>query len=248
MGHIAISLQISRARWPNPEIALPEPSGGIGPSPIMPQTIATYHDRVRTDALAMLEGNAGAVLDFGGGVGATSAALKQAGRVSHVALLDQVADNALGDMDQAVALDLNDSDRVKGALDDAGPFDTILCLDVLEHLIDPWAIFPLLESALKPGGTMILSLPNISYRGVVMPLLLRGRFDYVDAGVMDRTHLRWFTKSSMVELATRGGLKLDQIAPNISGRRDNMLNALTLGLFERFFARQYRLKLRKSAG
>lgn len=246
MPQSAISLQKSGALWLSQEIALPKPSSGIGPRPIMLQTIATYHDLVRTDALAMLEGNAGVVLDFGGGVGATSAALRQAGSAGHVTLLDQVADKALGDVDQAVALDLNDSDRVKDALDDAGPFDTILCLDVLEHLIDPWAIFPLLESVLKPGGTMILSLPNINYHGLVMPLLLRGRFDYAEAGVMDRTHLRWFTKSTMLELATRGGLKLDQIVPNISGRRDNTLNALSLGLFERFLARQYRLKLRRS--
>ncbi|MEP5937107.1 MAG: class I SAM-dependent methyltransferase [Erythrobacter sp.] len=211
----------------------------------MPQTIATYHDLVRADALAMLAGNAGTVLDFGGGVGATSSALKQEARADKVVLLDQVADQALGDIDQAIALDLNDRDQVKAALDEAGPFDTILCLDVLEHLIDPWPVIALLEAALKPGGTILLSLPNANYHGLVMPLIVRGRFDYADAGVMDLTHLRWFTKTTMVELGTRGELALGRIEPNITGRRDRLLNAVTLGLFERFFAKQYRLKLSK---
>jgi 2-polyprenyl-3-methyl-5-hydroxy-6-metoxy-1,4-benzoquinol methylase len=212
----------------------------------MPQTIATYHDLVRADALAMLTGDAGTVLDFGGGVGATAAAMREAGRADKVVLLDQVADKALSGIDHAIALDLNDGEQVRAALDNAGPFDTILCLDVLEHLIDPWAVIALLETALKPGGTMLLSLPNASYHGVVMPLILRGRFDYSDAGVMDRTHLRWFTKATMVELGTRGELALDRIEANITGRRDNLLNTVTLGLFERFFARQYRVKLSKS--
>ena len=227
------------------EIALPHAGSAIGPSPIMPQKIASYHDLVRADALAMLTGNAGTVLDFGGGVGASSAALKQAGSAAHVTLLDQVADKALDDVDCAITLDLNDNAQVKAVLDKSPPFDTILCLDVLEHLIDPWVTFALLENALKPGGTMVLSLPNANHHSVVMPLIMRGRFDYVDAGVKDRTHLRWFTKATMVELATSGALILDQISPNISGRSDNALNAATLRLFERFFAKQYRLKLRK---
>ena len=160
-------------------------------------------------------------------------------------LIDQVADTALDEVDEAIALDLNDCRTVHATLADKGPFDTILCLDVLEHLVDPWAAFALLEGALKTDGTMIVSLPNANYHGLVMPLLVRGRFDYADAGVMDRTHLRWFTKATAIELVTGGALRLERVEPNFSGRRDTLLNRAALGLFERFFAKQYRLKLSK---
>ena len=211
----------------------------------MPHTISSYHDLVRTDALAMLVGCAGTVLDFGGGVGASSASLKDAGRAEKIVLMDQVAETALQAVDHAIALDLNNAAQVKAALAQSGPFDTVLCLDVLEHLVDPWAVIAQLEGALRPGGTMIVSLPNASHHSVLLPLIFRGRFDYQDAGIMDRTHLRWFTKATSIELASSGALQLEVVEPNLSGRRDQWLNRMTWGLLERFFAKQYRLKLSK---
>ncbi len=228
------------------EIALPSDRRPIGLMVMTSEAIGSYHDTVRGDALAMLSGHAGRVLDFGGGVGATSVTLKNTGRADHVTLLDQVADKALPAVDDALPINLNNLGEIEVALASYGPFDTILALDVLEHLIDPWEVFRHLEAALKPGGTMVVSLPNAAHHSLLIPLAC-GRFDYADAGILDRTHLRWFTKATMVELCTRGALKLERIEPNIGGRRDQALARLSFGALQRFLASQYRLKLVKPA-
>jgi hypothetical protein len=81
---------------------------------------------------------------------------------------------------------------------------------------------------------------------VVVPLVLRGRFEYQDAGVLDRTHLRWFTRKSAIELATSSGLQLEATSANFSGRRNRYANNATLRLFERFFAVQFKMRVRKA--
>ena len=207
----------------------------------------TYHDLVRRDVFPLLPEHVGAVLDFGGGVGATSAELRASGRAERAVLFDQVAGNALPAVDTVEALDLNDGAAVEAALARTGPFDTILALDILEHLVDPWATVALLDKALRPGGSLIVSVPNINNLIVVVPLLFRGRFEYQDAGVLDRTHLRWFTRKSAIELATCSGMKLEATSANFSGRRNRYANNVTLGLFERFFASQFKMRVRKAS-
>jgi 2-polyprenyl-3-methyl-5-hydroxy-6-metoxy-1,4-benzoquinol methylase len=84
-----------------------------------------------------------------------------------------------------------------------GP-DFIICADVLEHLRDPWAILAWLRTLLAPGGRAVISVPNIAH-WTGRRALLRGRFDYGDYGLLDRTHLRFFTRASAAELARRAG-------------------------------------------
>lgn len=211
------------------------------------EAVVSYHDLVRRDIFPLLPDRVGRVLDFGGGVGATSASLRQSGRAEHAVLFDQVAENALTQIDAAVALDLNDIGQMRAALDRHGPFDTVLCLDILEHLTDPWAVVRCLHEAIKPGGVMIVSLPNVNHLSVVGPLVLQGQFKYAEAGILDRTHLRWFTEASAVELATCSGLKLEAKSANLPARRFIWGNRATLGLFERFLAQQYRIRVRKPA-
>jgi 2-polyprenyl-3-methyl-5-hydroxy-6-metoxy-1,4-benzoquinol methylase len=206
----------------------------------------TYHDLVRRDVFPLLPENVGEVLDFGGGVGATSGALRKSGQASRATLFDQVADNALAYIDTVEALDLDDSEAVASALARTGPFDTILALDILEHLVDPWATVRLLDQALRPGGALIFSVPNVNNLSVVVPLVLRGRFEYENAGVLDRTHLRWFTRQSAIELATCLGMKLEATSANFSGRRNRYANLAILRLFERFFAVQFKMRVRKA--
>lgn len=75
-------------------------------------------------------------------------------------------------------------------------YDAILFLDVIEHLQNPWAVLKGALKVLRPGGTIHLVVPNIAHISVVRRLL-KGQFDYSDYGTMDRTHLRWFTRSSL---------------------------------------------------
>jgi 2-polyprenyl-3-methyl-5-hydroxy-6-metoxy-1,4-benzoquinol methylase len=189
--------------------------------------------------------NAGRLLDFGGGVGATSAALKAAGRANRAVLFDRVAAAADPAIDAAEALDLGDADELAAALDRHGPFDTMLCLDVLEHLENPWGTLCLLAGALAPGGCVVISIPNVANYRIVFPLLLEGRFRYADGGLMDRTHLRWFTRASAIGMVEGAGLAVEAVAPNLHARRDRLIDRLTLGRFDHLLAAQYTLRARK---
>jgi SAM-dependent methyltransferase len=77
--------------------------------------------------------------------------------------------------------------------------------DVLEHLRDPLAVLRACRAALKPGGYVVLSLPNIAHADVKLQLL-DGRFPYRDTGLLDRTHLRFFTLESVHQLLHDAGL------------------------------------------
>src|SRR5690242_10717367 len=114
----------------------------------MERFVGDYHDRVRRDVFPQIPANAGRVLDFGGGIGSTSAVLKADGRAGSAILFDQVANDAAPAIDGFEAVDLDDLAAVQAAIQRHGPFDTILCLDILEHLHDPWATTRMLAKAL----------------------------------------------------------------------------------------------------
>ncbi len=92
-----------------------------------------------------------------------------------------------------------------------GPFDAIVYGDVLEHLSDPGAVLRALDQTLAPGGTVIVSVPNVAHLWVRLSLLA-GRFDYADRGILDRTHLRFFTRRTLRELLGAAGLTVVELA------------------------------------
>lgn len=205
-----------------------------------------YHNLVRRDVFPITPEKAGRVLDLGGGIGATSAALKAEGRAEHVTLADLVADTALPEIDAAYGGNLEDPAFLQKIIQEQGPFDTILCLDVLEHLLEPWDVVRALSDGLKPGGQIVCSLPNARCILLVWPLVVKGRFDLHDAGICDRTHLRWFARANAIELMQEGGLQIEVVENKLlEARRFRYLNMLTLGLFRRFFEIQYLIRARK---
>lgn len=92
-----------------------------------------------------------------------------------------------------------------------GPFDAIVYGDVLEHLSDPGAVLRALDQTLAPEGTVIVSVPNVAHLWVRLSLLA-GRFDYADRGILDRTHLRFFTRRTLRELLRAAGLTVVELA------------------------------------
>jgi methionine biosynthesis protein MetW len=92
------------------------------------------------------------------------------------------------------------------------PFDVIIFADVLEHLVDPWNVLRQMRPLLASQGHVLISMPNVAHWTVRLNLL-RGRFDYTDGYLMDRTHLRWFTFRTARELAQQAGYRVvDQAA------------------------------------
>jgi len=85
-----------------------------------------------------------------------------------------------------------------------GMFDVIICADVLEHLKEPAALLEQVSGLLSEQGTLLISLPNVAHWSVRWSLLL-GRFQYTDAGILDRSHLRFFTQKTARQLLSEGG-------------------------------------------
>jgi 2-polyprenyl-3-methyl-5-hydroxy-6-metoxy-1,4-benzoquinol methylase len=208
------------------------------------QPLENYHDLVRADVFPILPDSLGKLLDFGGGVGATSAALKRMGRATTVVVADQVG-GQLDEVDSVHRGDLESEQFVSAVIADDGPFDTILVLDILEHLRDPWRIVEMLRDGLRPNGVIVASIPNVNSHRLLMPLVLRGRYALADSGLLDRTHLRWFAKHGAIELMTPPGLVLEELRPNVVRKREIQLNRITFGLFTRFLALQYLIRSRR---
>lgn len=86
-------------------------------------------------------------------------------------------------------------------------YDAILCIDVLEHLQDPWDTLAFLAGRLKPSGMIILAIPNVAHISNRLHLA-RGQFEYEDEGIRDRTHLRFFTYSTATSLPEYAALRV----------------------------------------
>ena len=91
--------------------------------------------------------------------------------------------------------------------DGEGPFDVIVYGDVLEHLVDPLRVLVELDRSLAPAGFVIISVPNVAHLWIRF-LLLFGRFDYLDRGILDHSHLRFFTERSLRAMLADAGLSI----------------------------------------
>ncbi len=112
--------------------------------------------------------------------------------------------------------------------------DCVILNDVIEHLVDPWAILKTLKIKLKDNGYVVASIPNVRYFPVLREYL-SGDWRYQECGVMDRTHVRFFTKMSIDRLFDDTGYKLIQIKgirPQMLPWKARLINFLTAGYFE----------------
>jgi 2-polyprenyl-3-methyl-5-hydroxy-6-metoxy-1,4-benzoquinol methylase len=202
-----------------------------------------YFNFERRDVAPLLPAHAGRVLEVGCGAGATLRWLRASGQAGHTTGIELAADAAAVARTRVDELLEGPLAQHLPALPKAG-YDLVLCLDVLEHLVDPWEAVRGLRTLLRPGGTLIVSLPNVRNHRVVLPLLLGGRWQYRDAGIMDRTHLRFFSRQSARELLAQAGLHITGEAStgHRRGDRDFWKDRLTLGLLSPLFVVQHLLR------
>ncbi|MEO8430497.1 MAG: class I SAM-dependent methyltransferase [Acidobacteriota bacterium] len=92
------------------------------------------------------------------------------------------------------------------------PFDVVLCADVLEHLATPETLLVRIHDWLKPGGVLLVSLPNIANVSIRAALLL-GHFRYTERGILDRTHLSFYTLASAAHLLEGAGFRIHSVEP-----------------------------------
>ncbi|MBD3809812.1 MAG: class I SAM-dependent methyltransferase [Sulfuricurvum sp.] len=128
-------------------------------------------------------------------------------------------------------------------------FDIILLGDVLEHLVDPWSTLKKVSTLLKAEGRIIVSLPNIRYYTILKSIIFNGDFKYEEAGILDKTHLRFFCRKNIIELLENADLKVDIITSTFDREtiksKKHLLNKITFGLFHDFFVYQFLAVARK---
>jgi len=152
------------------------------------------------------QGGGRRLLDVGAAHGYLAAALRSQGfRVTGIEADGVLGEEAAKHCDEFLLLDLD------GPLPEfAQPFDLMVFGDVLEHLKDPAAVLREFANSLKDDGAAIISLPNVANIYVRVNLLF-GRFEYQDRGLLDRTHLRFFTRSSFRRFLHETGLEIETL-------------------------------------
>jgi SAM-dependent methyltransferase len=235
----------------------------------MDAAAALYHDKERgyfgcprLDLLEMLPAHAGLkILELGAGDGATLRAAKAKGIASYCVGIDLVAIGAMGAMGAMGAGGAGGDPASPPPIDrflignveameidlPSEHFDVVLCADVLEHLVDPWRAVRRLARHLRPGGIFLSSIPNLRNHRALAQIVLKGDFHYAEAGLLDRSHLRFFCRRNVRELFEQAGLVIEAMETNMGGYglRHKAINALTCGLLRDFFVLQFRIRARK---
>lgn len=150
------------------------------------------------------------ILDVGTATGYLGASLREEGfrRVWGLEYRRDWAEQAAPWYENVVVADL-ERDALPWV---AGSFDAVICADILEHLRDPVRALQMLSALVAPEGQVLISVPNVAHWSMRASLLF-GRFTYTDSGILDRTHLRFFTRASARQLLEMGALTIRQEAP-----------------------------------
>lgn len=206
-----------------------------------------YYQQFRQEIVDLVPAGSGRVLEVGCAYGATLAHLKTdrgAREVIGIEYVEEVANVAANDrrLDAVHCMDIQ-SQLIPYP---AEYFDCIIASHVLEHLQDPWSSLEKLLSHLRPGGTFVCALPNVRYLPVVTDLVLRGKFEYKPSGVLDRTHLRFFTLASMRQMLESAGLRIDSFEPEIHGLKAHVIDRISMGALRQFAAYAYNFRCVKS--
>ncbi len=169
------------------------------------------------------------VLEIGCGTGAFGALVKQERgcRYFGVELAEKAAIHARDRLDNVVVANIESQSLPF----ERRSFDCLVCNDVLEHLVDPWASLQKLTEFVRPGGAVVISMPNVRFSEVVKNLVFRRQWEYQSEGVLDRTHLRFFTESSIRSLMELAGLKVVRLEGINPIRYAWRLRLLNLALF-----------------
>ena len=191
---------------------------------------SAYYEQPRPEMLAFLPEKITRSIEFGCSTGLFSKTVKEqkGSEAWGVDMDEQAIAIAAGRLDRALAGDVFD---IICQLPE-NSFDCVICNDFLEHLAYPDKFLLNVKRILTPGGSLVCSLPNVRYWKNVRELLFEKDWRYRDAGILDNTHLRFFTKKSMIRLMVNNGYKVELIKginPNNKSLRFIIPNLLTLG-------------------
>jgi len=202
-----------------------------------------YYHHVRSEISSLLPEKCSVIMEVGCGAGETLKWLKgscSCSRTIGVEYCPDAAEMAKGNVDEVFCGDIEQLE-----LDvEEGSVDLLLCLDVLEHLRDPWAAMAKLSKYVKKGGAVIASIPNVRHKSVVFPLLFNSKWEYADAGHLDRGHLRFFVRETAVGLLEGAGMAVDLVEETGLGRskRSQMFNSIIPEVIKGLMVKQFLIR------
>ena len=168
-----------------------------------------YHDLCRPEILTLVPPGSKNILDLGCGTGTLGKAIKKRQNCTchGVELNKEAALIADKNLDKLWNDNLNRFDpsflNIK--------YDCMIFADILEHLVNPWGVLKKFADALAPNGTIVASLPNVAHPYIVS-MLQKGLFRYEPSGILDITHLRFFTKTTISQMFYKAGLKITSMS------------------------------------
>lgn len=182
------------------------------------QEAGHYLEHVNVALFDLIEGTPRRVLELGcaGGLfGRQLMELYPGASVVGVEPGREAAALAATRLDRVVASRLEDLDLAAEGFRE-GEFDTVIAADVLEHVVNPWSVLVRLRPFLAPDAQILASIPNTRNLALVADLLVLGRWRYRDRGLLDITHLRFFTLEEIRHLFAETGYRLDRHAANLT--------------------------------
>lgn len=183
-----------------------------------------YYKGERADIVPFLPENPKSILDVGCGAGtfARTVADKTGGSAWGIEPHPEAAAEAQKNLDKAFACGVEEA---LPQLPDQ-TFDLITCLDVLEHLVDPWEVLKQLRSKLTADGVIVASVPNVRHFSAIIQLLVKKDFPQHAWGTFDRTHLRWFTEKSLRRMFEETGYQVERLEGINPWRRKVLFGAV----------------------
>jgi SAM-dependent methyltransferase len=178
-----------------------------------------YFDHVRGELLEMFERAPRLFVDIGCGTGATAREAKRrfpGATVVGFEYSEDAAAVAAARLDHVVQGDIEQADFDRLGLA-PGSIDALLLADVLEHLYNPWRLLQRLRPYVAADAEIVASIPN-ARNLVLLNELARGEFRYVEAGLLDVTHIRFFTKRDMLAMFAQTGYEVIRVLRCDDGR------------------------------
>jgi len=176
----------------------------------------SYFSSVRWDIVSLVPDGDHRVLEVGCGTGNTLIKLRELNKAREIIGIELNYDSLQDNFNRLDAVLVGDVEELDPAFEE-GYFDYIIFADVLEHLVDPAAILRRYSRYLKYTGSIIASIPNVKNYRVLLDLVLYDKFEYADAGILDRSHLRFFTRREMYRLFDQAGLDVVSVQSLFGG-------------------------------
>ena len=197
-----------------------------------------YYSRIRDDLIRFIPPDTRRILEVGCAEGETGKALREKGfeEIVGIEVNEEVAKKGSRYYNPLL---IGDVEKMRLPFEE-GHFDCILYGDVLEHLIDPWKVLREHSTLLRSGGTIVCSIPNIRHYRIVKKLVFKGKWEYEGDGILDRTHLRFFTIHSFRRMLEEAGFEIKSLIKRPSAAYwIKLLNFLWGNRLIDFLVRQY---------